>query len=477
MPWYRGIAPAYLNLFIWAPFFDQLWAGRQVQSGIPWLFVDAILGSLICFGLYLTAASWGLSARKPLLVVASSTFGATGAEWLCGVAVAIAGVALYAIGINFGVDATLLGLRTCGLIDESGLAAWRAGPFVLKSPVFLGTAFFWVYITRLAIMMRLSGVLVALMKVYAPIALLLLTATAIWGVSSTWAKAHAIASGASGVGSAPIQNYTGGSALTMMVSYFALSALLSVDWGAAVGGRRDILRAGLPCVLGAAAWTSIMSLVVVNNTAQWLGDGGPLAENSSVGPMPMSFRWALSQGRELYPPGASTAILVLFGLAAVAPAVSSLAKYSDGIGARWTALRPRWSTLIACPISLVLIVSFQVDHLGPIYRTMGALFAPVLGAMAGDLLGRNQARIVFRSGINPAGIVAWAAGCSVAAALEMTTPLQPDVIAALRPGSICGFLTSAIAYLVLSLFGSGAVPLFAAATAKDSAPGIAGSAE
>ena len=60
MPWYRGIAPAYLNLFIWAPFFDQLWAGRQAASGITWLVVDALLGSLICFGLYLAAASWGL---------------------------------------------------------------------------------------------------------------------------------------------------------------------------------------------------------------------------------------------------------------------------------------------------------------------------------------------------------------------------------------------------------------------------------
>jgi len=44
MPWYRGIAPAYLNLFIWAPFFDQLWSGRQAQSGTVWLVVDTLLG-------------------------------------------------------------------------------------------------------------------------------------------------------------------------------------------------------------------------------------------------------------------------------------------------------------------------------------------------------------------------------------------------------------------------------------------------
>ena len=97
--------------------------------------------------------------------------------WPC----ACAGVVWYAIAINYGVDSTLLGLRACGLIPAFGVAPWRAGPFLCKSPVFLGTAAFWIYITRTAIMMRLPGVVVALMKVYAPIALLLLTATAIWG--------------------------------------------------------------------------------------------------------------------------------------------------------------------------------------------------------------------------------------------------------------------------------------------------------
>jgi hypothetical protein len=263
----------------------------------------------------------------------------------------------------------------------------------------------------------------------------------------------------------------------MMVSYFALSALLSVDWGAAVGGRRDILRAGLPCVLAAAAWTSIMSLVVVNNTANWVGAPGLLIENNPVDPLPMTFRWALVQGSDLYPRGASAAILILFGLAALAPAVSSLAKYSEGIGAHWPALRPSRATWIACPLAFVLMASFQVDRLGPIYRAMGVMFAPVVGAMAGDLLGRSQARIALRTGINPAGLFAWAAGCAVAAALEMTTALQPDVIALLQPGSICGFMASAIVYLVLSRFGFGASPVLVRAFANDSTPGIAGAGE
>ena len=118
------------------------------------------------------------------MVVAASTFGAAGSEWLCGVGVALAGVVWYAIAINFAVDSTLLGLRACGLIASSGLAPWSAGPLEIKSPVFLCTALFWIYITRQAIRMRLPGVVVALMKVYSPIAVLLLAATAVWRLSS-----------------------------------------------------------------------------------------------------------------------------------------------------------------------------------------------------------------------------------------------------------------------------------------------------
>ena len=187
MPWYRGIAPAYLTLFIWAPFFDQLWAADVRRGGPLLLFGSAILGSLVCFGAYFLAASWGVSARRGLVVIASSTFGAAGSEWICGLAVAFAGLIWYAVAINFAVDSTLLGLRACGMIRPSGVAHFAVGPLDIKSPVFLGTALFWIYITRQAIRMRLPGVVVGLMKVYSPIAVLLLAATAAWRLPALWA--------------------------------------------------------------------------------------------------------------------------------------------------------------------------------------------------------------------------------------------------------------------------------------------------
>ena len=98
----------------------------------------------------------------------------------------------YAVAINFAVDSTLLGLRACGMITASTLAPWASWPIEMKSPVFLGTALFWVYITRQAIRLRLPGVVVALMKVYSPIAMLLLFATAVWRLPLLWSPSIAV---------------------------------------------------------------------------------------------------------------------------------------------------------------------------------------------------------------------------------------------------------------------------------------------
>jgi len=453
MSWYRGIAPAYLNLFIWAPFFDQLWVGTYRDSSLGWLVASALLGALLCFAVFLLAATWGFRFKRPLVVLAASTFGATGSEWLCGLFLAGFGVFWYAIALNFAIDSTLLGLRATGLLPDPATLPWHLGALSIKSPVFLCVALFWLYITRLAILMRLSGVVVALMKFYAPIALALLTATALWGLLSIKAQPHDVTVFSLDYPDSLVPTSSSHSALAMMVGFFAAGGLLSVDWGAAVGTRRDLLRAGLPCVLGAAAWTSIMCLVVVMNTASSPGmlDRDPRA--GPADPLLMSFRWAVFEGTDLFPRTVAATILILFGLAALAPAVSSLARFSLSVTTHWPSLTPNRATLIACCIAFLLMATGQVDRLGLFYRAAGLVFAPLLGAMAGDVLGKSQGAIALRVGINPAGIVSWVSGVAAGLTLFLTTPLQSDFLAWLQPESICGMLVSACVYRLLCLFG------------------------
>ncbi len=453
MSWYRGIAPAYLGFFVWAPFFDQLWAGDLPRHNVARLIGTAILGSVACFALYYLASSMGFRGRRPLVVVAASTFGAVGSEWLCGLAVAFASVVWYAVAINFAVDSTLLGLRVCGLIPPSGLARWTMGPLVVKSPVFLGTALFWVYITRLAITMRLPGVVVALMKVYSPVALLLLIVTAVLRWSLLW-----LTSNAERLDLTPLVNTSSNppghdSALQMTIGFFAMAVLLSVDWGAAVRERRDILRAGLPCVLAAAALTSILSLMVVLETANWLANQGqPLTLNSGD-PVPLSFCWAVFHGVESFPAGVAAAILILFGLAALAPAVASLERMSEGVITHWPGLTLRRATLLGCGSAFLLMATAQVDRLGPIAGAMGAIFSPALGAIAGQGLVRRSSSAEIRPGFNPAGVLAWIAGFALSLVLEIEKSIYPDLPDWLQATALLGLLTAAIAYWLFARLG------------------------
>jgi cytosine permease len=448
MPWYRGISPAYLTLFIWAPFFDQLWAGDLPRSGLAWLFGSAALGSLLCFGLYFMAASWGFTARRPLVVVAASTFGALGSEWLCGLAISLSGVVWYAIAINFAVDCTLLGLRACGLLMPSGIAPVPVGPFEIKSLVFLGTALFWVYITRQAIRLRLPGVVVGLMKVYSPIAVLLLAVTAVWRLPYLW-SGDLGASPAALLESASIEPPSQPGAVAVMIGFFATSALLSVDWGAAVRTRRDITSAGLPCVLAAAACSAILSLLIVLETTTSMTTGGNHLSASPLDPMAFSFRWAIFEGSATFPPGAAAAILILFGLAALAPAVSSLNKLCDGVATHWPRITPRGSSLIAGIVALCLMLTGQVDRPGPIFLALGSIFLPALGAMAADRRGKIERGVSFRSGFDPAGVVAWATGCAVALASWALTTINGNRSPWLEQGSIYGFVVSACVFRLL----------------------------
>ena len=188
MPWYRGIAPAYLTLFIWAPFFDQLWVAdvcprraalalRQRGSRLAHLFRTVLPGRVVGFERSPRARGGGvldlrrrrlgmaLRARHCLRRPASGT-------------------------PSRSTSPSIPPSSACGPVDllaPSGVAHLAVGPLDIKSPVFLGTALFWIYITRQAIRMRLPGVVVGLMKVYSPIAVLLLAATAAWRLPTLWA--------------------------------------------------------------------------------------------------------------------------------------------------------------------------------------------------------------------------------------------------------------------------------------------------
>jgi cytosine permease len=480
--WYRTIGPAYLSLFVWVPFFDSLWIGDLTRYSLPWLVVSAFVASALCFGLlYYIPASWGFRTGRPLGIVAASTFGTVGSEWITGLAVAVASVVWYAVAIDYAVDSTLLGLKSCGLIASDSLRPWNLGPIAVKSPVYLTTAIFWIYITGTAGIWKLPGVVVALMRVYAPVALLLLTAVGVWQLPdmSTF-RPEAGARIAAHLG---FEDRLGGhdSVVQLIVGFFAMAGFLSVDWGARAERRRDVMVGGLTGIVLAASWTAVMSLAVVAGTvgrvgqeSQWYHNVGdeqyersPLTPDTSRGvewylasigdPTGLTFRWAVYHGIGGVAGGA---ILILFGLAALAPACYAAWVYSQRLSAHWPRLGQFGWTWIGGAIALLLGATSIACELELIFFVMGAVFAPAVGAMAADWLRQRGAWAGVRPGINRTGVIAWVAGIVIALSLEFGRVEQLDRgwrmshdVPWWQSTALCGFVASFVYYLLLAGLG------------------------
>ena len=450
-PWYLTIAPAYLGLFVWPRFFDSLWIEDLTRFSLTWLIGTGVFGSLLCFGLlYYIPASWGFRTGRPLGIVAASTFGTVGSEWITGVAVGLACIVWYAVGIDYAVESTLLGLQACGLIGADSAHPWDLGPIVIKSPVYLSTALFWIYITGTSGLWKMPGVVVALMRVYTPVAFLLLTAIALWQLSAVRGFRPEVAATIAVRGEFADRWRGHSSAVYLTTGFFAMAGLFSVDWGAQVRRRRDVVVGGLTGVVLAASLTAIMSAIVVAGYVSQVGEeerrvvagefgkvgpegnryylvGDDPKSRANQGriealydgmrdPLRLSFRWAVYYGIGGIPAGV---ILILFGLAALAPACYSASVYSQKLSTHWPRLgQPVW-TWVGGAIALALGATSCASRIELISIAMGAIFAPAVGTMAGDWMRQRGDWAGVRLGINRSGIIAWGAGVGIALALEV----------------------------------------------------------
>ena len=446
-PWYLTIGPAYLGIFVWAPFFDSLWIGDLTRFPLPSLIGSAVFASLLCFGLlFYIPASWGFQTGRPLGVVAASTFGTTGSEWMTGVAVGVACIFWYGIAIDYAVDSTLLGLYSCGLLTVENLRGWDLGLIVVKSPVYLCTALFWIYITGTAGLWKLPGVVVALMRVYAPVALLLLAVIALWLVPYLGAfSLETVLPTAEDQGGTEAWRRHG-SAVQFMTGFFAMAGLVSVDWGARVQRRRDLALGGLIGIVLAASLTAAMSLVVVVAAVVRVRDSGGGRHLTLVDdPLDLSFRWAIRHGIGGVPGGV---ILILFGLAALAPACYSASVYGQKLSTHWPRLGQAGWTWIGGAIALILGATSYANRVEWTVNVMGDVFAPAVGAIVGDWLRSRRTWAGIRPGVSRSGLIAWGVGFGVALVLEVDGIYNPGSAPAWRSTSICGFVTACVVYWV-----------------------------
>jgi hypothetical protein len=311
--------------------------------------------------------------------------------------------------------------------------------------VFLAAALFWIFITGMASLLRLTGVIAALMKVYAPVALILLT------IAATWSLPGALAFwGGEPFAARTIRSYPPHlSALPIFTGFFSMVGLMSVEWGAASARRRDVVIGGLAGIVLAGCWTAMMSLLVVAGAIGRLHAAHPL--EASTGPTPvLSFRWALANG---IGGGPAAVVLILFGLAALAPACYSSFLFIRKLFARWPRIRRIDWGWIGCTAAFLLVATGWPGRLEAVDHVMGLVFAPAVGAMAGDWLANRGRWAGVRLGVHPPGLIAWGLGLAGRLVLDLLAHRGRLPVPALSASPVAGFLIAALAYATMARLG------------------------
>jgi hypothetical protein len=456
-------------VFIAMPFLDRLGLWLPSAGGLGRALAIVALGALGCYSLfYYLPALWGWRAGQRLTVVAASTFGTKGSEWIAGVGVGLGAVLLYAVCIATALRFTMLGLVSCGLTDASALRGWQLGSIPLESPIFLLTAAFWIFITGTASLLGLAPVIFALMQVYTPVALVLL------GITATLASlgpgtASTAPAGLGGLRLVETPAGHGGLALLQWIfGYFAFSGLFSVEWGMSVRRPRDVRIGGWLGIILAGTYCASMALLTASGArpdVTGAHEGQPLVQSST-------FHDAILNGIGGILGGA---ILMLFGLATLAPACYLAWTFSSRLASHWGRLRRFHWTWLGGAAAFGLIAVSWTDRLGTIFTITGAAFAPALGALSADALSQRLRWNGIRAGWHAPGLLAW--GLGLAVGLLPLLPASAKLTGGwpLQPAALDAYLVSLVAYTVLSLLGPDGrlVPLPAGAEVAEGSQPVA----
>jgi hypothetical protein len=296
----------------------------------------------------------------------------------------------------------------------------------------------------------MTSVIIALMKCYTTIAILLLTAVAALMLPRFLDFQSADVAAIVSATSTADPSVAGRVVIDRILGFFVIAGLLSVDWGTTARNKSDVIKGGLTGIVAVGTWTACMSLVIVTGAAAGMARNGLTGTEPTGGPIPLSFRWALYHGIG-GPVGG--AILILFALASLAPACYLadlfLTRLNSPSRQKQSGFRARWGGLAA----LALVAFGYSRSIASIEFLSGFLFAPVAGAILAGILTDGVRTLRVRSGWNSPGILAVLSGWLVQSVVYSFDPGALPTAIALVPHTLIGFFTAAATYSVASRAG------------------------
>ena len=219
---------------------------------------------------------------------------------------------------------------------------------------------------------------------------------------------------------------------------FGISGMMAVDWGLAVHNRRDLPDRRLD---GDRSGRILRCDHGSSGGRPHLGSRSPDPASGSIGGLvePPTFHHAVYHG---LPGIMGGVILLLFGLATLAPACYAAWISSHRFAAHWPGLRRlAWTWIASAPVFLLIVTSWA-GHLELIISVLGAFFAPAVGAMVADAILHHQRWNGVRLGWHFPGIAAWAVGVVVGLVPVVGPWLGWSAAVTFQPASLYAFLVA-----------------------------------
>lgn len=444
--WEWGIAPHYIGLFLWVAFFDRLAPTTLAIGGLLPSVVGAAAGGTLAFLLLYLGPAWlGFRTKATMPELVANSFGESGAKWLAGLIVGLALVTTFALAIAYGVDWTLKGLVACRLVDASVLQPVSIGGWTVPSLLFLFTSAFWAILSSL-IALKFSRWIGALMIVFPIFPALLLGGIAGWEMTNLRVGVTALNANVKPEGSARAFL----SMIQLVFGFFALPSLVSVEWGAAGKSAKDVKMGGFVGVMLASMIVATLALLALTGSIGRYDvvapPPGPLAL-SPVSPLPADLRFGAILTRDIGGP-ATGAMLMLFGLGALAPAVYT----SESFGRRFLVFRPklkRWRwTLFASTLSIPLIWSILTIPAETLFGILGAFLAPIAAVLTAEALRPPQVLVEPKRGFEGRAMLAWLVGVAIGMLPMVGELAKNPLLQSIQPAALLGFVATFVIHML-----------------------------
>jgi cytosine permease len=455
--WQSSTAPRFIGLFLWVVYFDQLGRQTLATGGLMPSVLGALVAGILCTVLlYHVPAMWGFHTGQPLSVLGTSTFGASGSIWMTGVLIALGQVVWFAVATSYATELTFQGLVSCRLLDPRNLAPIQLAGLRLPSILFLITSLAWSYAAAL-VGHYLLQIIAALMNVYPVFMAIMLGIAMLWTLRSVPQFRPLEIDPAT---SAPIRDgglRAFGLMIELVFGFFATGGLLSADWGATNRTERDVHLGGWIGV-ALASWTVATLALFTVAGAAGMSPGHGLKD--------FTFQAAVLQGVGGTLGGT---ILLILGLGSLAQTCYAAYLFGHGFAAAWPSFsRLRW-TLLATGAAWLLQLTGLPARLETIFSLMGAVFGPMVAAMAADYVRHRGGWPGPRQGVNLPGLLAWAAGLAVGLVPIVAGSVGWEAGTRFQPAAVFAFFTSFVVYLILAGLGAEAPALPTDVPASDPA--------